>query len=184
MPIRAHMIGNIPNDLPIGPASIQRFEHFIEPLDSAFAAGKGAVLFQAWSTRQNNVGILANIAKKDLLYDEKFQLGKGVVNIVRIGIDDAHLLSDQIHRLDLALLNSIHHLVIIQALGRWQLNLPIGFKPLAHFRIIDRLVTWKTVGHRSIVAGALHIVVTAQRISTGARAHVISGNEQQIGDRR
>src|SRR4051812_5355830 len=47
-PICTKMIGNILDDLPIGPASFQRLKHFVEPLDSAFGAGKGAFLFQTW----------------------------------------------------------------------------------------------------------------------------------------
>src|SRR6266852_4758072 len=111
VPIGPEMICDVCDDLPIGPASCQRLEHFIKSLDSPLSAGESAFLFQTWSCRQNDIGILASDAKKDFLHDEEFELGERVANIVCVGIDDAHLLADQIHCLELTLLNGIHHLV-------------------------------------------------------------------------
>src|SRR5467141_1058077 len=103
VPIGSKMVCNVSYDLPIRPASLQRLEHFIEPLNSPFSAGKGAFLFQTRSSRQNNIGVLASDAKKDFLHDEELEFGERIANIVCVGIDDAHLFADQIHRLKFAL---------------------------------------------------------------------------------
>src|SRR5882724_2173098 len=96
VPISAKMIGNILDDPPIGAASLQRFKHFVESLNSAFGAGKCAFLFQTWSRRQNNVGVLAGNAEEDLLNNEELKLGKRIANVVRVGINDAHLLAPDV----------------------------------------------------------------------------------------
>ena len=91
---------------------------------------------------------------------------------------NAHFLADEIHRLDLALMNGFHHLVVIQTHGGRQ------FEPSNQFqigcrtsRIFYRLVTRQRVRHGPVIAGALHVVVAAQRISAGSRSHVIAGNQ-------
>ena len=84
-------------------------------------------------------------------------------------------LADKIDRLELPFMNRFHHLVVIESLGGRQLHFPSGLKSPADFRIVHRLVARKHVRHGAVVAGALHIVVAAQRISAGSWSHVITG---------
>ena len=133
--------------------------------------------------RQHNIGISARVAEEDVLHDEEVELGECVTDIVRVGVDDAHFLADEIHRLELAGMNGFDHLVVVEPLGGRQLHLPTRLKSLAHFGIIHRLIARQHVWHGPVVAGALHVVVAAQRISAGSRPHVVAGDEQQIRNR-
>ena len=81
-------------------------------------------------------------------------------------------------------MDGFHHLVVVQSLGGRQLDLPTSLKSLAHFGIIHRLVTRQHVRHGAMVAGSLHVIVPAQRISAGSRAHVIPGDKQQVRNGR
>jgi len=81
---------------------------------------------------------------------------------------------------ELSVLNGFHHLVIVEAFGRRQLDLPGRLKSLAHFGISHRLITEKRVWHGSVVAGSLHVVMAAQRICAGSRSHVITGNKKKV----
>src|ERR1700731_2629069 len=94
VPIGPEMICDVSDDLPIGPASVEWFKHFIQPLNSSLGAGEGALFFQTWGCRQNDIGILASDAKKNFLHDEDLEFGERVADIVCVGIDDAHLFAD------------------------------------------------------------------------------------------
>ena len=74
--------------------------------------------------------------------------------------------------------------MIIQAILRRQFDAPSGFEFLADVFVFNGLIPGEGVGHGTKVAGALHIVVPAQWIRSGAGAHVVSGEQEQIGDGR
>src|SRR5260370_32198029 len=74
LPIRAETIGDVLDDSPIWPAAFQRFEHFVEALDSAFGARKCAFFFKARSGRQHHVGEMAAVTEENILHHQKLQL--------------------------------------------------------------------------------------------------------------
>src|SRR5258705_193734 len=128
VPISSEMVCNVTDDLPIRPAPCEWFNHFIKSLNSSFGAGERAFLFQTWPRREDDIGVLAGLAEKDFLHDEELELGEGVANIVCVGIDNAHLFADEVHSLELALLNRFNHLVIVQPFTGRKSDLPAGFK--------------------------------------------------------
>ena len=138
------MIGNILDNFPIWPAACKRFEDLIESLDTSFRACESAFLFEAGRSRQYNIGISARVAEEDVLHDKEVELGECVGDIVGIGVHDAHFLAHEIHGFELAAMDGFHHLVVVQSLGRRQLDLPTGLKSLAHFGIIHR--EWQHFG--------------------------------------
>ena len=78
MPVRSQMIGNVLDDLPIGPASLHRLEHLIKSLDAPLGARESPFLFQARTGGQYHVGKSARIAEEDILRDEKFEFGEPI----------------------------------------------------------------------------------------------------------
>ena len=80
-------------------------------------------------------------------------------------------------------MDGVDHFVVVEALCGRQLHLPSRFKTRAHFGIVDRLVAGQEIRHGAVIAGALDVVVAAQRIGAGAGPHVIAGDQQQIGNR-
>ena len=56
VPIGAEAVGDVLNDLPIGPAVLERLEHLIEPLNAPLGAGERAFFFQARARGQNHIG--------------------------------------------------------------------------------------------------------------------------------
>ena len=54
-------------------------------------------------------------AEKNLLHDEKVELRERGRDVVRIGVDHAHLLAEHVHRLQSAVVDGIDHLVVVQA---------------------------------------------------------------------
>ena len=76
IPIRAQAIGDVLDDLPVGPASLQRLEHLIKPLDAPLRAGERAFLFEARAGGQHHVGKLARVAEENVLHHKKIELGE------------------------------------------------------------------------------------------------------------
>jgi hypothetical protein len=73
-------------------------------------------------------------------------LEKPSLDVVGVGVDQAHFLAEQVHRLELALVDGVDHLVVVEALVVGSFHLPAGFKTRAHFGIVDRLVAGQKFG--------------------------------------
>ena len=164
--------------MPVRAAASDRFESLVEPLDAPFRAGEGTLFFQARTSGKHHVGEAAGHAEKDILNHEEFQFAESGADIIGVRIDDAHLFAEQVHCLQLSLVNGLDHFVIVQALCGWQRDLPGVLESAPDFRIVDRLIAGQEVRHRSVVACALHIVVPAQRVCAGARPHIVAAHEQ------
>jgi hypothetical protein len=74
IPSCAQALSDILNDLPVGPATFERLEHLVEPLDAPLCARKGAFLFEARAGGKDHIGKLARLAEEDVLGHKKFQL--------------------------------------------------------------------------------------------------------------
>src|SRR5437870_2881477 len=181
-PARAQPVGNLLRNLPIRLTTLEWLENFVEPLDAALRAGEGPVLLETGGTRQDNIGVSTCIAEENVLHNEKIEFFECSAYIVRVRIDDAHLLANHVHGSKLVGVNGFYHLVVIKTRGGRKRHVPCLFKPCPNFGIIDRLVSRKIIRHRAVVARSLHIVVTTHGISPGSRSHVVSSDEKQVGN--
>ena len=183
IPPRSQGTGDVLNDLPIRPATLEWIENLVEPLDAPLRAGESPFLFEAGRSGQHNIGVSTCVAEENVLYNEKIKFFKCSAYIVRVRIDDAHLFADHVHGFELAGMNGFHHLVVIETCGGRKRHVPRLFKPCPNFGIIDRLVSRKIIRHRAVVARSLHIVVTTHGISPGSRSHIVPRDEKQVGNR-
>ena len=110
------------------------------------------------------------------------QLGESVADVVGVGVGGDGVLALDVEALELAVLDGADHLVIVEAVGGGKCDAPVGFELRADVGVVDLLIAGEDVGHGAEVAGALHVVVAAQRIGAGAGPHVVAGDEKQIGD--
>src|SRR5207249_12216242 len=102
IPIRAETIGDLLDDSPIGPAALQRFEHFIKSLDAALGARERAFLLEAWAGGENNIRKPARVAEENVLDDKEIELGQTFFDKVLIRVHEADFLAEQVHRLEFA----------------------------------------------------------------------------------
>src|SRR5580700_8923093 len=133
-PVCSQTIRDVLDDLPIGPASLHRLEYLIKSLNAPLGARESPFLFQARTGGQYDVGKPARIAEEDILRDEKFEFGEPIPDEVRVRVHKADLLTEQVHRLELALVDRIDHFVVIKALCGGELHFPTVCKARAHFR--------------------------------------------------
>src|SRR5437764_666113 len=136
IPMGTETIGELLYDSPIGPAALERFEHFIKSLDAPFGAGERAFLLEAWTGGENNIRKPAGIAKENVLNDEEIELGKTCFDKILIRIHEADFLAKQVHPFEFAGMNGLDHFFVVQAFGGGKLDLPVRFEAGAHFRVI------------------------------------------------
>ena len=183
-PLRAEQIRDVLDDDPVGAAAGQRLHDLIEALDAPLGIGEGTLLFQAGRGGQHHVGQPAGGGEEDVLHHEEFQLLQRVLDLVDVGLDQVDLLAEDVHRLHLALLDALDHLVVIEPLFRGELDLPGRLELRDDLALGEFLVAGQLLGRAAVVSRALHVVVSAERIGARPRSHVIARDEQQVGNCR
>src|SRR3989475_8312134 len=182
IPTCAQPVGDLLGNLPIWLTTLERWQNLIESLDAPLRTGESPFLFQAGRSGQHNIGVSTCVAEENVLYNEKIKFFKCSAYIIRVRIDDAHLLANHVHGSKLVGVNGFYHLVVIKTRGGRKRHVPRLFKPCPNFGIIDRLVSWKIIRHRAVVARSLHIVVTTHGIRPSSRSHIVSSDEKQVGN--
>src|SRR5436190_24081088 len=96
IPIGAETIGDFLYNSPIGPAALQRFEHFIEPLDAPLRAGERAFLLQIRAGGKDDICKPAGVAEENVLNHEEIELGQTAIDKVFIRVHEADFLAEQV----------------------------------------------------------------------------------------
>src|SRR2546428_13861472 len=112
VPLRTQGIGNVLNDFPIRLTTLERWQNLIESLDAPLRTGESPFLFEAGRSGQHNIGISTCVAEENVLYNEKIKFFKCSAYIVRVRIDDAHLLANHVHGSKLVGVNGFSHLLV------------------------------------------------------------------------
>src|SRR5947208_11509794 len=76
IPPRSQGAGDVLNDLPIRPATLEWIENLVEPLDAPLRAGESPFLFEAGRSGQHNIGVSTCVAEENVLYNEKIKFFK------------------------------------------------------------------------------------------------------------
>ncbi len=100
---------------------------------------------------------------------------------VRIGLRD--VLALDVERPELAVERGLEHVRDAQARLALQRNAPGPLEVRAHRGVGDVAVAREFVRERAHVAGALHVVLPAQRIHADALASDVAGGHREVGDR-
>ena len=102
--------------------------------------------------------------------------------MARVGIGLENVLALQIEALEPALDRRVEHVGDAQAGLRIELDAPVRLEDLARRLARDVLIARQLVRERAHVAGALHIVLAAQRVHADAATAEIAGRHGEIGD--
>ena len=135
--------------------------------------------------RQDHIGETAGLAEKNSCTTKKSSSLKRPANIVGFESDNAHLFPVSTWTSACPhgwrrIISWLSSPVVGRAKGApQQLRTCARTSAIAYL-----LVTGYEVRHGAVVAGSLHVVVSAQRIGPCAGPHVIAGDQQQIRNRR
>ena len=139
-PTSAHTVGQFHGDAPVRFALTQRLKDLVEALDAPLCAGEGALLFKRRRSRQHHVGIAAGLGEEDVLHHEQVEPLECARHAIGICVGADHVFTRQIHRLQLAVIDRIHHLVVVQALGGGELDAPRLLVALAGLVVVHLVV--------------------------------------------
>src|SRR5262245_41717312 len=90
IPVRTEVVRHVADDPPVGPTPFERFEDLVEALDSPLGAGEGPLLLQAGGGGKYDIRVATGVAEEDVLDHEEIELGEGVLDVVRVRVDQAH----------------------------------------------------------------------------------------------
>ncbi len=183
VPVRAHAVGDQLNDLPVSLGFAERLHYFIDSLDAALRAGKGALFFERGDGREDEVGVAAGLGEVDVLDDEELAHAECVADVTGVGIRGDRVLPLDVEALEGAILNGADHPMVVEPCAGGKGNAPIRFELRANVGVVYLLVARKDVRHGAEVAGALHIIVATKRICPSSGPHVVASDEQQVGQR-
>ena len=182
VPVGTEALGDELDDLPVGLGFAEGFEGFVDALDAALGVGEGAFFFERGRGGKDHVGILRGDGEVDVLNDEEFDFAEGAFDVVGVGVGGDGVFALDVEAVEFAFVDGIDHHAVVEALDGGQRDSPGSFELGSNCLVVDVLVAGKEVGHGAEVAGALNVVVAAEGIGAGAFAHVVAGEEKEIGD--
>ena len=105
-----------------------------------------------------------------------------MLHVPDIGLGVGQIFPEDVKELDLAVHQAVHHLRHHQAvLFRELLHAPGGLELGPGRRVLHLLITGEDVGQRPHVAGALHVVLAAQRVDAAAFKADVSQEHLEVG---
>ena len=176
----AQRLGEQDRALPVAVAAHRR-HHLADAADAALGVGEGAVLLQERGARQEDVGVFGGLVQEQVLDDDalhRHQAGRDVVG-VRVRLRD--VLALDVEALEAAIDGLVEHVGDAQARLVVELGAPERLEALAGGVVRDVAVAGELVRERAHVAGALDVVLAAQRVHAGAELADVAGRHGDVG---
>ena len=175
-------LGEADGDFPVG-QPVARGHHFADALDAALGVGEGAVLLQEGRSGQEDVGVVRRLVEEEVVHDDALHRRQRRDHMPGVGIGLQDVLALHIEAHEGALDRGVEHVRDAQARLRIELDVPQGFKLIAHRLARDVPVARQFVRERAHVAGALNVILAAQRVHADAGPADIAGRHRKVGDR-
>ena len=183
----AHPGAEFADDLPVRLCLTRGILCFLPALDSPLGVRLGAVLLGVAGCREHHVGELGGLGQEDVLHDQELEVPEPLLDMLDVGVGEHRVLAHDVHRPDLTgvIGEDVHHLGDgIADPGLRDIVDPPGLHHLLPgFFVGDLLVTAEDVREATHVAGALHVVLAAERVHATAGLAQVAGEHHQVGGR-
>ena len=170
-----HAPGNLAGYPPVGLALADRLDGLPYPLHAALRVGEGAFFFRKAAGRQDDIGKLGSLREEDVLHQEELKSIQGFTHVLAVGVAQGWVFSHEVNGFDITVMGGRDNLGKCLARFRVQFGSPGFLEFLLHFLVRYGLVAGVDIRERPHVAGALDIVLTAQRVHARARFTDIAG---------
>ena len=127
--------------------------------------------------------VARGLVEEQVLDDHAFHRRKAARDVLRVGVGLGDVLALQIEALEGAVDRLVHHVGDAQARLAAELDAPELLEDFARRVVGDVAIARELVRERAHVAGALHVVLPAQRVHANALAADVAGRHREIGDR-
>ncbi len=149
--------------------------------DAALGVGERPVFFEERRSGEEDVRVAGGLIQEKILDHHAFHRGHPGRHVLRVGIGLDNVLALNVHALEGAFAGGVQHVGDAQSGLALQRDVPGLFEQMAHAVVGDMPVSGEFVRERSHVAGALHVVLAAQRIHAHAAFAEVAGGHGEIG---
>ena len=150
-------------------------------MDPPFGIGECPVLLGEAGGGQHHIGLTCRFRHKNVLDHEKFKVLYALFRMIQIRIRHEWILTDNIEGLEFTVIGLRDHFRGLQAGGVRQRHAPGLFHLLPGRRVCYLLVSGIHIRQAAHIAGALNVVLSAQRIDAAARHAHVAAEHGQVG---
>ncbi len=133
--------------------------------------------------RQEDMGVVRRLVQEEVVDDDAFHRGKAGRDMLGVGVGLEDVLALDVEALEGAVDGGVEHVGDAQARLVVELDAPELLEDVARRVVGDVAIARQFVRERAHVAGALHIVLAAQRVHADAGTADIAGRHGEVGDR-
>ena len=132
---------------------------------------------------QEDVGELGGLVQEEILDDDALHGAEGRLDVLGVRVRLGDVLALDVERLEIAGDGVVEHVRNPEARLRIEVRTPMLGEDAAHRLVVDGPVAGELVRERAHVAGALDVVLAAQRVDADAGAADVAGGHGEIGHR-
>ena len=129
------------------------------------------------------MGELGGLVEEDVLHHQAFQRPQRGLDVLDVGVGLGDVLTLDVKAPEAAIQRRLEHVGDAQAGFGVEAHVPGRFEQAARARVRHVAVARQLVREGAHVAGALHVVLAAQRIHPHAHAADVAGGHGEVGDR-
>ena len=178
----AERVGQSTGDLPVLAAG-QRRHDLAHARDAPLGVGEGAVLLQERRAGQEHVAYLAVSFRNRSCTTRHSMRGKRRGHVLRVGVGLRRMSSPWTYRPLKLPSSAASNMLGMRRPGSGSSATPHASRTCARVGVVgDVPVAGQLVRERAHVAGALHVVLAAQRVHAHALAAEVAGGHGEVGD--
>ena len=129
------------------------------------------------------MGVVGGLVEEQVVHDDAFHRLEAGRDVMRVGVGLQDVLALDVDALERAVDGGVEHVGDAQARLRIERDAPQALVDIAGGVVGHVAIARQFVRERAHVAGALHIVLAAQRVHADARPADIAGQHGEVGDR-
>ena len=179
----SHAVHDLGEDVGVQARALRPLHRAAHALDAALGVGERALLLGVAATRQHDVGKLGRLGEEQVLHHEEIERRERLEHMAGVGIGAHGVLAEQVEALDAARQHRREALGRLGARPIGQLHTPRLLELGAHGGIPHLLIAGVVVGAGPHVAGALDVVLAAQRVHARARLAQVARHHRDVGQR-
>ncbi len=179
VPVEPDAARDLLDDPQIGLGFARCFKRLASELHHAVGVGHGSRLLRPCRRRQDHVGEVASLGEEDLLHHQPVELGERLARVMHFGVRHRRVFAHDVHAADLPSVDRVHDLDYGEPGPGIECSAPQLFEARACLVVVNALIVREHHRDQPRVGGALHVVLTAQRVQTRARTTHLAGHQAQ-----
>ena len=150
------------------------------PLHAALGVAEGPLLLGVARAGEHHVGVLRGLGEEELVHNQELEAREGLDHMMDVRVRADRVLAEDEEPLDVARDHLREALRGVEARVLRELPAPGLFEARDDLRVAELLVPGQVPGGRPHVAGALDVVLAAQRVDAAAGLAEVAGHHRDV----